>query len=86
MVIAEAMAAGRAVVAVRAGGSGELFEDGVDALGHRMADVDDLARQLLRLVQDRPLRESLGRAARASALNRFSAQRMAAEFRQVYVG
>lgn len=86
MVIAEAMAAGRAVVAVRAGGARELFEDGVDALGHRMGDADDLARQLRRLVEDTTLRESLGRAARATAIRRFSAGRMAAEFRQVYVG
>lgn len=86
MVIAEAMASGRAVVAVRAGGASELFEDGVDALGHGMGDVQDLARQLRRLVQDTTLRERLGRSARATAVKRFSAGRMAAEFRQVYVG
>ena len=86
MVIAEAMAAGRAVVAVEAGGSSELFQDGVDALGHRMGDAEDLARQLRRLVQDASLRERLGRAARAAAEQRFSPARMAREFRQVYVG
>lgn len=86
MVIAEAMASGRAVVAVRAGGASELFDDGVDALGHRMGDAEDLARQLRRLLRDRAFRESLGTAARASAERRFSAARMAAEFRQVYVG
>jgi len=84
MVIAEAMAAGKAVVAVRAGGSGELFEDGVDALGHHMADAEDLARQLSRLVEDVALREALGVAARRTAERRFSAGRMAVEFRQVY--
>jgi glycosyltransferase involved in cell wall biosynthesis len=86
MVIAEAMAAGRAVVAVREGGSGELFEDGVDALGHQMADAADLARQLSRLVEDVALREALGAAARRTAERRFSASRMACEFRQVYAG
>lgn len=86
MVIAEGMAAGRAVVAVSAGGARELFVDGVDALGHRMGDAEDLARQLRRLVQDPALRESLGRAARATATRRFPAARMAAEFREVYVG
>lgn len=86
MAIAEAMAAGRAVIAASAGGARELFDDGVDALGHRMGDVEDLARQLRRLVQDRPLRESLGRAARATAVRRFSAARMATEFREVYAG
>jgi glycosyltransferase involved in cell wall biosynthesis len=86
MVIAEAMAAGRAVVAVRGGGSRELFEDGVDALGHEMADATDLARQLSRLVEDVPLRERIGAAARKSAERRFCAARMANEFRQVYAG
>jgi glycosyltransferase involved in cell wall biosynthesis len=85
MVIAEGMASGRAVVAARAGGALELFEDGVDALGHEMGSADDLARQLTRLIDDPRLRESLGRAARESAVRRFSAERMAAEFRQVYV-
>ena len=84
MVIAEAMAAGRAVVAVRSGGSSELFEDGVDALGHEMADAADLARQLARLVEDAALRDALGAAARRTAERRFSASRMADEFRQVY--
>ena len=85
MVIAEAMAAGRAVVAVAAGGSQELFEDGVDGLGHRMGDASDLADRLARLVRDAGLRASLGAAARASALRRFPARRMAEEFRAVYV-
>jgi glycosyltransferase involved in cell wall biosynthesis len=84
MVIAEAMASGRAVVAVRGGGSRELFEDGLDALGHEMADAGDLARQLSRLVDDGTLRERIGAAARQSAERRFSAARMAGEFREVY--
>jgi glycosyltransferase involved in cell wall biosynthesis len=86
MVIAEAMASGRAVVAAAEGGARELFEDGVSAVGHRMGDAEDLARQLRRLVQDAALRESLGRAARETAMRRFSSARMAADFRQVYVG
>ena len=85
MVIAEAMAAGRAVVAVADGGSRELFEEGIDALGHRIGDTSDLADRLARLVQDGALRASLGAAARASAERRFPASRMAEEFRAVYL-
>jgi glycosyltransferase involved in cell wall biosynthesis len=84
MVIAEAMAAGRAVVAVRGGGASELFEDGVDALGHDMGDAGDLARQLGTLVLDAGLRQAVGVAARQTAEKRFSASRMALEFRQIY--
>jgi glycosyltransferase involved in cell wall biosynthesis len=84
MVIAEGMATARAVVAVRNGGAQELFEDEVDALGHRMGDAGDLARQLRRLVSDAALRASLARAARETAQRRFSPARMATEFLEVY--
>ena len=84
MVIAEGMATGRAVVAVNEGGARELFQDGVDALCHDMGNADDLARQLRRVVSDASLRASLGRAARETAEDRFSPERMAAEFLQVY--
>lgn len=84
MVIAEGMATARAVVAVRNGGAQELFEDGVDALGHEMGDAGDLARQLRRLVVDAAFRASLARAARQTALRRFSPARMATEFLEVY--
>jgi glycosyltransferase involved in cell wall biosynthesis len=80
------MATGCAVVAVRDGGARELFEDEVDALGHAMGDAGDLARQLRRLVENKGLRQTLGRAARESAVRRFSSGRMAAEFHEVYVG
>ena len=84
MVIAEGMATGRAVVAVRNGGARELFEEDVDALGHAMGDPRDLARQLRRLAGDPTLRTALGQSARMSAERRFSPERMATEFLQVY--
>ena len=86
MVIAEGMATGRAVVAVRNGGAQELFEEGVDALGHEMGNASDLARQLRRLITDPVLRRTLGASARLAAERRFSPERMAAEFLQVYNG
>jgi glycosyltransferase involved in cell wall biosynthesis len=84
MVVAEGMASGRAVVAVSSGGSRELFESEVDALGHQMGDARDLAQQLRRLATDPPLRATLGSAARRSAQARFAPERMATEFLQVY--
>jgi glycosyltransferase involved in cell wall biosynthesis len=84
MVIAEAMASGRAVVAVANGGARELFESEVDALGHAMGDARDLARQLRRLATEPSLRTAVARAARLSAERRFAPDRMAAEFLQVY--
>jgi glycosyltransferase involved in cell wall biosynthesis len=84
LVIAEAMACGRAVVAARAGGAGELFEEGADALGHPPGDARALAAQLLRLVSDVELRAALGRAARRTALARFDRARLAAELLPLY--
>jgi glycosyltransferase involved in cell wall biosynthesis len=84
MVIAEGMASGRAVVAVRDGGARELYEENVDALGHAMGDSRDLARQLRRLVADPALRAGLGQSARLAAQRRFSPDRMATEFLEAY--
>jgi glycosyltransferase involved in cell wall biosynthesis len=86
MVIAEAMAAGRAIVASSAGGAGELFEDGVSGLGHAPGDASQLAARLDALAGDAAWRSRLGAAARAAACERFAPRRMAAEFRRVYLG
>ncbi len=69
-VVAEAMAAGRAVIATRSGGVADVYEDGVSGLGHESGDVAGLAGAILRLAGDAGLREALGRAGaeRAGAL------------------
>jgi glycosyltransferase involved in cell wall biosynthesis len=84
MVIAEAMASGRAVVVSGAGGAVELVRPGVDGLLHRPGDVDDLARQISTLVNDRALRRRLGEAARASAEARFDRARLSRELTPLY--
>jgi len=84
LVIAEAMACGRALVTSATGGAGELIEAGVDALTHTPGDSSDLARQLARLAGDAALRGSLGAHARASAERRFDSTRLAHEIAQVY--
>ncbi|MGH2812775.1 MAG: glycosyltransferase family 4 protein, partial [Actinomycetota bacterium] len=86
MVIAEAMASGRAVVAARAGGAAELFADQVEAVGFASGSVSDLADRIRELVVDPARRAALGAAARRAACEKFSPDRMAAEFREVYQG
>jgi glycosyltransferase involved in cell wall biosynthesis len=86
MVIAEGMAAQRAVVAARGGGAAELFEDGVTAMGYPPGDAEALAGRLAQLIEDQTGRDALGASARAAALDRFSPARMAAAFREVYAG
>lgn len=84
LVIAEAMACGRAVVVSRGGGAVELFSEGVDAVGHVMGDANDLARVLGGLVADRDRRDRLGQAAAVSACQRFGAIRQATAMAELY--
>ena len=80
LAIAEAMAAGRAVVAT----SASIVTDGVDGLVCPCGDVTALAHALERLARDPELRLRLGEAAAISARQRFQPRRMAAEFVELY--
>jgi glycosyltransferase involved in cell wall biosynthesis len=84
LVIAEAMACGRAVITSGAGGSAELVRDGIDALTHVPGDADGLARAIDALAADAALRARLGHAARRSAVERFDADRVGEEFADLY--
>jgi glycosyltransferase involved in cell wall biosynthesis len=83
-VIVEGMACGRAVVAARAGGAAELFEDGAEALGCPPGDPVALASALGRLVADGELRRRLGAAGREAALARFDRNGLAGPWSDVY--
>jgi glycosyltransferase involved in cell wall biosynthesis len=84
LVIAEAMACGRAVLVSNAGGAAEIVTPGVDALVHVPGDAADLASQILTLVADADLRARLGRAARATAERAFNRERLATELIPIY--
>ena len=80
----EAGAAGRAIVATAAGGSGEIVLDGRTGLLTPVADRTELVRALHILVSDPDLRERLGLAARQHVAATFSMDRFVAEFAQLY--
>jgi len=84
LVIAEAMACGRAVVTSAAGGSAELVRDGYDAMTHRPGDAGELASAIGTLAFNSPLRARLGAAARQAAAARFDARRLGDQFGAVY--
>jgi glycosyltransferase involved in cell wall biosynthesis len=84
LVIAEAMACGRAVLTSGVGGAGELVHDGEDALTHRPGDAVHLANGIALLAEDESLRARIARAARATAVDRFDARRLSGQFRSVY--
>jgi glycosyltransferase involved in cell wall biosynthesis len=70
--IVEAMAAGRAVVATRAGGIPEVVQDGETGLLVERGDADALAAAIETLVVDDARRSAMGRRGREVAHARFS--------------
>jgi glycosyltransferase involved in cell wall biosynthesis len=68
----EAMAHGRPVVASRVGGIPEMVVDGETGLLVPPATPAALAAAIQRLLDDRPLRQHLGQAARARCETHFS--------------
>jgi glycosyltransferase involved in cell wall biosynthesis len=84
LVIAEAMACGKAVVASESGGAAELVTSGIDTLVHAPGDARGLARRIEEMASDPALRRRLGHAARATAERCFARRRLASEFIAVY--
>lgn len=79
LVLAEAMAAGRACVAYATSNIPELVEDGVTGVLARAGDTEALAAAMIRLCADHELRQVVGAAAARHAAARFSADRMVEE-------
>jgi glycosyltransferase involved in cell wall biosynthesis len=86
LVIAEAMATGRAVIVSFAGGAKELVRPEVDALAHQPGDAAGLARSIERLTNDVTLRQRLGSAARSAANERFDPDRTLDQVLGLYAG
>jgi glycosyltransferase involved in cell wall biosynthesis len=84
MVMLEAMAFSKPLVATAVGGIPELIEDGFNGLtiGERNPGV--VAEALVRMVKDHGFRRRLGQNSRARYEERFTAQAMAAAYQRVY--
>ncbi|MGA3221985.1 MAG: glycosyltransferase, partial [Acidimicrobiales bacterium] len=84
VVLMEAMATGRPVVATRIMGVPELVEEGVSGLLVAPGSVDELAGALRRLAASPDLRESFGRAGRLKVEQAFDAVRCAGQVAEVF--
>jgi glycosyltransferase involved in cell wall biosynthesis len=82
LVIAEAMACGRALVVSQAGGAAEIAESG--ALFHEPGDANGLRRTIVELIESRDRRTALGAAGRTAALAIFSRERLSSSLLPVY--
>jgi glycosyltransferase involved in cell wall biosynthesis len=83
-VILEAMAAGKPVVAVNAGGPAEIVRHERDGLLTATAAPDELAAAALRLIQDPALAERLGATARQRVGDGFDIRRTVREIEALY--
>jgi glycosyltransferase involved in cell wall biosynthesis len=84
LAILEAMAMKKAVIALDNGGPREFVEHGKSGLLSRPDDVEQLAENILTLVNDVNLREQMGTYARQRVDEYFTPQRLANEVEQIY--
>ncbi len=84
LVVAEAMACGRAVIGTDAGGVREIITPRLDGLTYPSGDARSLAEAITALSTDTGLRARLGYNARRSAETKFDSMRLANEVAAVY--
>lgn len=84
LALMEAMAQGLAVVGSSVGGIKTLIRDKENGLLVEPADSAGLARAIIKLFSDQPLRGELGMKARKFIMDNFSAAKMAEETERVY--
>jgi glycosyltransferase involved in cell wall biosynthesis len=84
--IFEYMASGLPTVTIARPPLPAIVRDGQEGLFFTEADPHDLARQLVRLAEDEPLRTAMGRSARERVVERFSWARHCAEVERVLLG
>ena len=84
MVVLEAMAAGRAIVATTVGDNDLMLDGGRAGLLVPPDDAEALATALTRLVEDAALRHSLGGAARGRQREMYTTHTMGARYEQLY--
>ena len=86
MVVLEAMALGRPVVATRCGGPEEMVVHGQTGILVDRGDTRALAGELAALARDPDARERLGSAAREAVAGRFDSETVAGELSRLYTG
>ncbi|MCC6132330.1 MAG: glycosyltransferase family 4 protein [Acidobacteria bacterium] len=83
-VAVEAMAAGKPVIGVQAGGISEIVQDGVTGLLARPDDPENLGLLIKRVVLDADLRARLGQAGRQRAFDKYSIEKCAEAVTKAY--
>ena len=84
VVILEAMAAKKAIVATAVGENSQIIEDGTDGLLVQAQDIEGMVTALDRVIRDAALRRRLGEAAHRKVERRFTLERMARAYERIY--
>lgn len=83
-VVVEAMGYGTPVIATAVGGMQEIFEDGVEGFLVPKASAAAIAKAIDVCVRDHAKWQAMGLASRALALEKYSTERVAAEYGALY--
>jgi len=84
VVILEAMAAGKPVVATDVGGVRDLIENDVSGFVVPAGDVDQMAQRIGQLLKDEDLRERMGQRGKEIAWERFRRDAVADRYYEIY--
>ncbi len=83
-VIIEAMAAGVPIIAVNAGGPGEILTDQETAILVPPNNAEALSKAMIQIAGDAKLRDRLSAAARCRVISQFTSERTASQIEAVY--
>jgi glycosyltransferase involved in cell wall biosynthesis len=83
LVIGEAMACGKPVVAALHGGAAEIGRNGIDCIGHKPGCSDSLAAAIEELIQKKSKRDILGINARKRIIKNFGAENMLSNWNKI---
>jgi glycosyltransferase involved in cell wall biosynthesis len=83
LVIGEAMACGKPVVAALRGGAAEVGRSGLDCLNHQPGDAESLSSAIVSLLNSEKLRDKIGKAARERIVNSFGQERIFQNWREL---
>ncbi len=84
LVLIEAMACGRPVIASKAGGPTEIIVEGENGFFHTPGDPVSLADRIEELVKNADLRRRLGQSGRKTVVGRFNVTRLGSELVSIY--
>ncbi|ACJ33499.1 N-acetyl-alpha-D-glucosaminyl L-malate synthase BshA [Anoxybacillus flavithermus] len=84
LVLLEAMACRVPCVGTAIGGIPEVIEDGKNGFLCALGDINDAARQTLRLLTDETLRETMGKNAYEAVYEKFYSERIVAQYEHIY--